>query len=182
MSQPINSSLSLALCPVLSNRLVKVRPLVSSDFEGLYAVASDPLLWAGHPAKNRYQRDIFEAWFDDALASDTALVILDQRLDRIIGSTRFYTLPSECSEVAIGYSFIARSHWGGEYNRAVKALMLNYAFQSVDRVWFHIDPDNVRSRTATQKFGAEYSRTDELDGVLYDWFELSKERWLSLES
>jgi RimJ/RimL family protein N-acetyltransferase len=30
--------------------------------------------------------------------------------------------------VAIGYTFIARDHWGGHYNRALKTLMLDHAF------------------------------------------------------
>lgn len=176
----MNESSLFEYCPNLSNELVALRPLVSSDFEGLYSVASDPELWAGHPAKNRYQREVFESWFDDALSSGLALVIVDQRLNQIIGSSRFYAFQSEPSEVAIGYSFIARSHWGGKYNRAVKSLMLNHAFEQVENVWFHIDPSNIRSRTATLKFGAVYSHTAELNDVLYDWFTLSKETWRSL--
>jgi len=42
------------LQPVLENDLVKLAPLQESDFEALYRVASDPLVWEQHPNKNRY--------------------------------------------------------------------------------------------------------------------------------
>ncbi len=33
----------------------------------------------------------------------------------IIGSTRFYGYDSEKSEIEIGWTFLARSYWGGHY-------------------------------------------------------------------
>lgn len=48
------------LQPTLENQFVKIRPLQSDDFELLYTVASDPLLWEQHPNKERYQRAVFE--------------------------------------------------------------------------------------------------------------------------
>ena len=41
------------LQPTLENIEVKLLPLQESDFERLYEVASDPLVWAQHPNKNR---------------------------------------------------------------------------------------------------------------------------------
>lgn len=166
------------LRPTLENELVKLRPLEELDFSALYEAANDPLLWAGHPSKDRYKKEVFEAWFKDALASNSALVILDKAQNRVIGSTRFYYYQPHFSEIAIGYTFISRSHWGGRFNKAVKSLMLDYAFQFVNKVWFHIDPSNIRSQTATKKLGAVYSHTDQLDSVLYDWFELPKSAWI----
>jgi RimJ/RimL family protein N-acetyltransferase len=176
----VASDADFNLKPTLENDDVLLRPLAPEDFDALYEAANDPLLWAGHPSKDRYQREVFESWFEDALKSETALVILDKKQNRVIGSTRFYYYRPEFSEVAIGYTFIARSHWGGAYNRYVKQLMLENAFQCVDTVWFHIDPANIRSQTATKKFGATYQHTAELEGVVYNWFKLPKGVWLSL--
>jgi RimJ/RimL family protein N-acetyltransferase len=45
--------------PILEIHKVRLVPLRESDFERLYQVASDPLVWEQHPNKNRFQKDIF---------------------------------------------------------------------------------------------------------------------------
>ena len=44
----------------LQNELIKLVPLHENDFEELYEVASDPLVWEQHPNKLRYQREVFQ--------------------------------------------------------------------------------------------------------------------------
>jgi N-acetyltransferase len=140
---------------VLADNLVRLEPLAPGDFERLYAVANDPLLWAQHPNPDRWQRDVFRNFFEGAIQSGGAYLILDQATDAVIGSTRFYGFDAECREVHIGYTFVARSHWGGKFNPAVKRLMLDHAFASgVERVLFHIGVDNRRSRIAIERLGA----------------------------
>ncbi|MGH7490668.1 MAG: GNAT family N-acetyltransferase, partial [bacterium] len=56
--------------------------------------------------------------------------------------------------VEIGWTFLTRSHWGGEYNREMKRLMLAHAFRFVRRVVFLIHPQNVRSQRSVEKLGA----------------------------
>jgi hypothetical protein len=55
------------LQPRLVGELVEVRPLVQEDWEGLFAVASDPLIWEQHPARDRYREDVFREFFREAL-------------------------------------------------------------------------------------------------------------------
>jgi hypothetical protein len=43
----------------LSNEKVRLQLLVENDFEALYQVASDPLIWEQHPNKERYKREVF---------------------------------------------------------------------------------------------------------------------------
>ena len=62
----------------LSNELVELQALQSGDFEVLYEVASDPLIWEQHPNPNRYQRPVFEKFFEGALASQGAYLVLDK--------------------------------------------------------------------------------------------------------
>ncbi|MFM8845484.1 MAG: hypothetical protein ACKOGN_06255, partial [Gammaproteobacteria bacterium] len=47
--------------PTLTGGLLLVQPLVRSDFEALYAVASDPLIWEQHPAHDRWRPEVFSA-------------------------------------------------------------------------------------------------------------------------
>ena len=91
--------------------------------------------------------------FADALASGGALVVIDRTTDQIIGSSR-YNLPDPASGRAeIGWSYLARSYWGGSWNAVVKDLLLTHAFRFVDTVYFRVGEDNLRSRRAVEKIG-----------------------------
>jgi N-acetyltransferase len=139
--------------PVIIGEILELRPLRADDFDALYAVASDPLIWEQHPERNRCERPVFRAFVDEALASGGALVAIDRATGRIIGSSRYHGHDPERSVVEIGWTFLARAYWGGRYNGEMKRLMLEHAFRSVDRVVFVIGPDNRRSQRAVEKIG-----------------------------
>jgi RimJ/RimL family protein N-acetyltransferase len=141
------------LQPTIENHWIKLEPLRSADFEALYSVASDPLIWEQHPNTDRYRREVFATYFEGAIGSGGAFRVIDNTNQTLIGSSRYYDLDDERRLIAIGYTFMARSRWGGEYNRALKSLMLGHAFQYVDRVLFHVGIKNLRSRRAMEKLG-----------------------------
>jgi len=116
-------------------------------------VAADPLIWEQHPAKDRYQEEQFRVFFREALESGGALVAIDTKDGRVIGSSRFHGYDGDKSEVEIGWTFLARSHWGGRYNGEMKQLMLQHAFRFVDRVVFLVGLHNRRSQRAVEKLG-----------------------------
>jgi RimJ/RimL family protein N-acetyltransferase len=140
--------------PVLKGALLELRPLRAEDFDTLYAVAADPLVWEQHPARDRYREDVFRGFFEDQLASGGALVAIDARTGTVVGTSRFHGYDGARSEVEIGWTFLARSRWGGTYNREMKDLMLQHAFRFVGSVVFLVDPENLRSRRAIEKIGA----------------------------
>jgi RimJ/RimL family protein N-acetyltransferase len=147
------------LQPVLKGEFLELRPLRETDFDDLFAVAADPLIWQQHPESDRYKENRFRIFFREALESGGALVAIDNRDGRIIGSSRFHGYDREKSEIEIGWTFLARSHWGGRYNGEMKRLMLEHAFKSVQRVIFVIGPDNRRSRRAVEKIGGVFVGT-----------------------
>ena len=142
------------LQPNLRGELIELRPLAHEDWEKLFAVASDPLIWEQHPEQDRYTEDVFKGFFKDALESGGAFVIIDRKTQQIIGSTRFYGYDPEKSEIEIGWTFLARKYWGGRYNAEMKRLLLNHAFKFVESVVFFVGEDNVRSQKAMEKVGA----------------------------
>ena len=146
--------MSFDLQPALTGELLELRPLKPEDFEALYGVASDPLIWEQHPHWDRYKRDVFEAFFAEALESGGALMAIDRQTRRVIGSSRFFGYDAATSEVEIGWTFLARSHWGGVYNGEMKQLMLAHAFRFVKTVILKIGPRNIRSQKAAEKIGA----------------------------
>lgn len=140
--------------PVLENDLVRIIPLKHTDFEELYQVASDPLVWEQHPNQDRYKREVFQNFFDGAMQSGGAFKIIDKQSGKVIGSTRFYDLDMDNKSILIGYTFYGRDYWGSTYNPQVKKLMLDYAFQFLDKVFFHIGAQNIRSQKAIERLGA----------------------------
>lgn len=143
------------LQPTLQNETVLLQPLEESDFEVLCKVASDPLVWEQHPNRDRYKREVFETFFKGAMESGGAFLILNKETNEVMGSTRFYDYNEQKNEILIGYTFLARKFWGGKYNPEIKKLMLDYAFNFVDNVVFHIGAKNIRSQTAIERLGAK---------------------------
>lgn len=140
--------------PTLKGPTLLLRPLRPDDWPALYTVASDPLVWEMHPAHDRWQESAFRAYFDDALAQGGALAVIDKASGQIIGSSRMQAHdPAQGGSVEIGWTFLARSHWGGACNAELKRLMLAHALQAVARVRFRVGADNLRSRGAMTKIG-----------------------------
>jgi len=147
------------LQPTLTGALLQLRPLREDDFDGLFAVAADRLIWQQHPASDRYQEPVFREFFRGALESGGAFVVVDTAGGGIIGSTRYHGYEPTSSQIEIGFTFLARSHWGGRYNGEMKRLMLDHAFRFVDRVVFLVGPTNWRSRRAVEKIGGVLAGT-----------------------
>lgn len=145
----------------LENENVKLVPLNPNDFEELFSVASDPKIWEQHPNKDRYQREVFEKFFQGAIESKGAFKIMDKSSNEVAGSTRFYDYNPKENSIFIGYTFYATKFWGSKLNPQVKKLMLDYIFQFVDKVYFHVGKDNIRSQKAMEKLGAK--KVDEVN-------------------
>ena len=142
------------LQPTLRGPLVTLRPLAPDDHDQLFLVASDPLIWEQHPDKSRSDPAGFAAFFRQALNSGGALLAMETASGRVIGSSRYHGYDGAGDEIEVGWTFLARSHWGGEYNAEMKRLMLEHAFRFVSRVVFLIGPQNYRSQRAVEKLGA----------------------------
>jgi N-acetyltransferase len=148
--------------PVLAGRRVTLSPAGSEDFDALYAVARDPLIWAMHPAKDRCEAPVFRRFLEDALADEGGLIARDAASGAVIGFSRYSTQRAGPGEVEIGWTFLARSHWGLGFNDEMKALMTAHAFTHFHTVLFLIGEANLRSRRAVEKLGAVLTdRTDE---------------------
>jgi len=145
--------MTFELQPILQSEILELRPLGAEDFEELYKVASDPLIWDQHPNSDRYQHEVFRKFFDEALSSGGAFVVIDRKNGNVIGSSRYHCYDLERSEIEIGWTFLARSHWGGTYNGELKRLMLTHAFKFVDNVIFYVGSTNLRSQRALEKIG-----------------------------
>jgi len=163
------------LQPQLHSDMLFLRPIVEGDFDALYAVASDPLIWQQHPAKNRYQKEEFSQYFNEAIVSKGALVAFDKVSNKVIGSSRYHDYRAENAELEIGWTFLARSHWGGRYNKDMKRLMLEHAFSFAQSVLFVVGAQNLRSQHAVMKVGGvEIGKRANADGGENVVFQITK--------
>jgi len=169
--------------PVLTGKRVLLRPLEVADYDGLFAVASDPEIWAMHPFRDRYKRAVFDDFFRDAIASRGAFAVLDTATGEIIGGTRFANYAANADEIEIGWTFFATAYWRTGVNREVKRLMLDYIFQFVRTVVFQVGANNFRSRTAVERLGGKLVLEHKRDhgGLLHDYttYHLTREDAMS---
>lgn len=172
--------------PILENKKVILFPLAERDFDDLYRAASDPAVWEQHPNPDRWRLEVFRTYFNGAIESKGAFKIVDKVTGEVIGSTRYYDYNEEESSILIGYTFLAAKYWGKGYNHAVKNSMLDYIFQFVSKVYFHIGAQNLRSQIAIGRIGAE--KCGELDVNYYGEasrlnfvYEISREKWEKLK-
>jgi N-acetyltransferase len=149
--------------PVLEGERLLLRPLREDDWDALFAVASDPLIWEQHPAHDRWQEPVFRTFFADALANRGALVAIDRLSGGVIGGSRYQGLEeANGGSVEIGWTFLARACWGGTFNHEMKRLMLTHALASVAECRFLVGESNIRSRRALERIGARLTdRTEE---------------------
>src|SRR3954447_13046331 len=96
--------------PTLVGPTMTVRPVSVSDWPEMFAAASDPEIWKVHPTPDRYTEPAFRKFFDGAVGSKMAFAFVDQATGRVVGSS------PALSEIEIGWTFLARSHWGGRAN------------------------------------------------------------------
>jgi RimJ/RimL family protein N-acetyltransferase len=167
--------------PTLVGPTITIRPVVPDDWTELFAVGSDPKVWEVHPVRLRYTEPEFRKYFAGAVKSRMGFVFVDRATGKLIGSSRYYGYEPAISEIEIGWTFLARSRWGGSANREVKRLMLDHAFTFIDTVVFWVGHENWRSQGAMTKIGGvrrDGLFTRELSGDdPYLIFEITKRRY-----
>ncbi|MCB0349444.1 MAG: GNAT family N-acetyltransferase [Bdellovibrionales bacterium] len=162
------------LQPSLTGKRISLRPLRIEDFDDLYFAASDPEIWEQHPSSDRYKKDIFIKFFNQAIESKGAFAVIDPVTDYIIGSTRFYDYDPVKRQVIIGYTFLAKEYWGLNYNREMKHLLLKHAFEYVDKVIFEVGKTNIRSQKAMEKLSAQIINEKTLDQTSHLIYQIKK--------
>ncbi|TGK29004.1 N-acetyltransferase [Leptospira gomenensis] len=170
--------MNIDLQPILKDERITLRPIRESDLEELSSAASDPLIWEQHPVPDRYLKENFTPYFLEAVRSKSGFAVIDNETGRLIGNTRFYDWNPSAKSIAIGYTFLERKYWGGVFNKAMKALLLDHCFRNgIETVLFHIGIDNKRSQKALEKIGGIRIGSVEREGRPYFEFEITREKW-----
>ena len=174
------------LQPTLENELVILRPLKESDFDALYVIAKDPLIWEQHPCKDRYTTNGYKDFFEESIDSGGALIVTDKSTNKVIGSSRFKHIENVQNAIEIGWSFLSREYWGGKYNKSVKKLMIDYAFRFMEDIIFYIGANNIRSQKAVEKIGGQRIVDPKFKHLIKvgdtDWtYRINRNDWLNTQ-
>lgn len=174
--------MNFSIQPSLVNEKAALEPLREADFAELYVLASDPKVWEQHPNNDRWKEEVFRLFFEGAMKSGGAFRVIDGPSGKAAGCTRFYDYNESDNSIFIGYTFYATRFWGTGINLSVKKLMLDYIFQYVDKVYFHIGASNLRSQIAIGRLGAV--KVDEEAVAYYGTeprqnfrYEIRRENW-----
>ena len=158
----------------LENDAVLLKQTTKEDFDDLYAIGGLPHMWEQHSQTDRYKKDIFFEYLDGGLENDLGcFTIIKKQENKVIGWSRFYTYNKNDPSVRIGYTFIGSDYWGTSINFITKKLMIDFAFEFVEVVYFDIYSKNFRSQRSVMKLGSVLDKEDEKKCV----FKLTKEKW-----
>lgn len=145
----------------LPGQHVRLEPLTMDQLDALWEVGQDPALWQWTPYHIK-TRDEMHTYIQTALnwqEIGTALpfVTIEQKTDRVVGSTRFGNIDVRNRRVEIGWTWIGKPWQRTPVNTEAKFLMLQHAFEAWGciRVELKTDVLNERSRAAILRLGAK---------------------------
>lgn len=142
----------------LVGKIATLEPLTEAHRDELREIANDPAIWTF--MATTALADNFDVWFDKARRGQQAneqipYVVRDNLSQKVVGSSRFYSIELAQRRLNIGYTWFHPSVWGTKINIESKYLMLCFAFEilNVNRVEFMADARNTRSLAAIKKIG-----------------------------
>lgn len=149
-----------ALCVPIANRRVQLQPIAEAHREPLRAAcAADRDIWDIY--STCLVDDHYDPQFDAKLAGaggQFAYAVLDGA--SVVGCTGFYSIEPANRAVAIGHTYLAPAARGGDFNMAMKGLMIGHAWAcGFQRIHFDVDTRNSRSIAAVKKIGAHHDGT-----------------------
>jgi RimJ/RimL family protein N-acetyltransferase len=149
--------------PDLENKRVHLRPLEESDFTLLRPLAlAQPELFQFMStfikSDDDLKRFIAQALSDREDGKSIPFIIIDKRTNAPAGSTRFGNLEEHHKRVEIGWTWLGAEFHNTGLNKAMKYVMLQYAFETMglNRVEIKTNEHNQRSRRAIESIGGQY--------------------------
>ena len=130
---------------ILQNSRILLRPLIREDIEGFEELTRDKLMWI-YFTNDLSDKTVLYEWMDEALALKEKklrlpFTIIDKKSGALVGSTSFGNISYRDKRIEIGWTWLGKSYWGKGVNYAVKFLMIQYCFESLEfeRVEFKTD-------------------------------------------
>ncbi|ESU30144.1 hypothetical protein G3A_23625 [Bacillus sp. 17376] len=179
----------------LEGKTVKLLPMETSQLDGLWEAGQNQSIWEFTSSKVRSKEDmkkvIEAAMVEREKGTQIPFIVLDNKSDKIVGSSRYLDISEAHKSLEIGWTWYSPDYWRTSVNTETKLLMLQHAFEKmeVNRVQFCTDYRNVRSKNAIARLGAQKEgvlRKHRIiaDGYVRDTvvFSILKEEWPQIKT
>lgn len=147
---------------ILQGEKVTLVPLDNAHFTELLEVGKQEQIWEhisiNGADRERLMQHLKSAVLKRGTGEQYPFTVIDNKTNRIIGSTLFHNIFPEHRKLEIGWTWYDPAYWRTGYNRECKLLLLTYCFESLKtvRVQLQTDENNIRSRTAILGIGATF--------------------------
>lgn len=182
--------------PTLENRRVLLRPMQSTDVALLAPLAlSQPELYRLMTSYIHSPEDLCrfveQGVLDREAGISIPFIIFDKQSSQVAGSTRFGHIEDQHKRLEIGWTWIGKEFQGTGLNKAMKYLMLEYAFEvmGMNRVEIRTNELNLRSRKAIESIGGCFEgilrhHMINDDGTLRNtvYYSILKEEWPEIKA
>jgi RimJ/RimL family protein N-acetyltransferase len=144
----------------LETQSVLLRPVLLSDFELLKQIAYEPDIWNFTVTIIRNDDELkqyLQTCINSRINKDRyTFTIIRKQTNSIAGCTAFGNISAQDKRLEIGWTWLGKEYRNTGLNKAMKFLMLQYAFETLccERVEFKTDVKNLQSRKALTKIGA----------------------------
>jgi len=146
----------------LTGQTVELISLDKTHFAELEVLAREKRIWEFYPFDVTTSEKFLTA-FETALVerekgNQFPFVIVHKQHRKIIGSTRYIDIQPRHKKLEIGWTWLHPDYWATEVNLECKLLQLTHCFETLQlsRVQLKTDENNLRSRKAIQKIGAQF--------------------------
>jgi len=149
----------------LKGKRAQIIPLQKIHLNDLLEAGRNPDIWE-HLQMSVSNISEMENFINIALANkengtEFPFVVIDQALNKIVGSTRFLDIRWNNKGLEIGSTWLNPTVWASDFNAECKYLLLKFCFEELKliRIQFKTDNLNLRSQKAILKLGASYEGT-----------------------
>jgi len=181
---------------ILENDRAKLRPLILDDHNNLAPIAFKNQDLLRLSPSEIHTTEKLQAYITAALKAKAdgiryPFIIIDKADQAYAGSTSFGNISNQNQRIEIGWTWIGKDFQGSGLNQACKALLLSYAFDTLEfeRVELKTDTRNLQSRRAMEKIGAQMegtlrSHTVMSDGYRRDtvYYSILRNEWPNIKS
>lgn len=136
-------------------------PMVADHAAALAEAVVDGRLWllrtTSAPEPNNAINYIQEALANQSAGHMLPFVVLDEKSNKIIGTSRYHDILPQVARLEIGYTWYAKSYQRSFVNTACKLLLLSHAFETLGAktVGWRTDIFNIQSQRAIERLGAK---------------------------
>ncbi|MCF2946758.1 GNAT family N-acetyltransferase [Paraglaciecola aquimarina] len=175
----------------LEDGYVALEPMTQGRTKDLYEAGRDLAIWKWTTSNYCSSMAATETWVNTCLrnfanAEQQPFVIVDKRLNKVVGSTSYLNIALQHKVIEVGYTFLNPRAQRTYINRRCKLLLLTHAFETLklNRVALQTHEKNQQSRRAILGIGAKFEGIHRYARIQHDgsirnsaFYSIIKSEW-----